>query len=62
MEGKFSLYYDGIDGKGKSQHKAVSVPYSGVIVPDGGGERIGLGTGTATINKQKVGVPVFLMK
>ncbi|MCL1921921.1 MAG: right-handed parallel beta-helix repeat-containing protein [Kiritimatiellaeota bacterium] len=59
FKGKFNLYYDGYSAKGALAHKAASVSYSGVMVPHAGG-LIGLGTGTATINKQKVGVPVFL--
>jgi len=35
------------------------VSYTGVMVPDGG-SLVGLGTGTATINKQKIGIPVFI--
>jgi len=39
--------------------KIFSVSYTGVMVPQYG-ELIGLGTGTATINKVKYGVPVFI--
>ncbi|MCL1857595.1 MAG: InlB B-repeat-containing protein, partial [Kiritimatiellaeota bacterium] len=59
FKGKFTLYYDG-DAKGKPQHKAVGVSYSGLVLPNGDGKRIGLGIGITTLNKQKVGVPVFL--
>ncbi|MCL1920573.1 MAG: hypothetical protein FWG50_05760 [Kiritimatiellaeota bacterium] len=59
FKGKFSLYYDGLNAKGALQHKAVCVSYSGLMIPHEDG-LIGLGTGTATINKVKVGVPVFL--
>jgi len=54
------LYYDGFDAKGL-QHKTVSVSYAGVMVPQDGGF-LGLGTGTATLNKQKVGMPMFLWR
>jgi len=59
FKGSFKLYYDGWDAKGKLQHKTVNVPYTGVMVPDNG-VLTGLGTGTATINKVKHGIPVFL--
>jgi len=60
FKGSFKLYYDGVDPKnGKLQHKTVNVPYTGVMVPDNG-VLTGLGTGTATINKVKHGIPVFL--
>ncbi|MCL1921913.1 MAG: hypothetical protein FWG50_12720, partial [Kiritimatiellaeota bacterium] len=59
FKGSFKLYYDGYSAKGALAHKAASVSYSGVMVPHEGG-LIGLGTGTATINKQKVGLPVYL--
>jgi len=61
FKGKFSLYYDGTDAKGKLQHKATGVSYSGAMVPDGG-SFTGFGTGAATINKQKVGMGVWLEK
>jgi len=60
FKGSFKLYYDGIDPKNnKLQHKTIGVSYTGVMVPDGG-ELRGLGTGSATINKVKHGVPVRL--
>ncbi|MCL1921011.1 MAG: InlB B-repeat-containing protein [Kiritimatiellaeota bacterium] len=59
FKGNFNLYYDGLNAKGALQHKTVSVPYSGLMVPHEGG-LIGLGTGTATINKQKCGIPICL--
>ncbi|MCL2104889.1 MAG: DUF5123 domain-containing protein [Kiritimatiellaeota bacterium] len=61
FKGKFSLYYDGTDARGALQHKTVSVPYSGVMVPLDGG-LTGLGTGTATVNKRKFPIPVYLAK
>jgi hypothetical protein len=60
FKGAFKLYYDGIDAKGKAQHKTASVSYTGVVVPMEEGGFTGLGSGTATINKQKTGVPVWL--
>ena len=59
FKGKFNLYYDGLNAKGALQHKAVSVPYAGLMIPHEGA-LIGLGTGTATVNKRKHGIPVFL--
>ena len=60
FKGSFKLYFDGVDAKGKAQHKTASVSYNGVVAPvEGGGGFVGLGSGTATINKQKVPVPVF---
>ena len=62
FKGSFKLYCEGVDtAKGKYQSKAASVSYSGVMVPQDG-ELIGLGTGTATINKQKVGMPVWIRR
>ena len=61
FKGTFKLYYDGFDAKGALQHKTVSVSYAGVMIPQGN-TFIGLGAGTATINKQKVGMPVFLTR
>jgi len=62
FKGSFKLYCEGVDtAKGKYQSKAASVSYSGVMMPQDG-ELIGLGTGTATINKQKVGMPVWIRK
>ena len=58
FKGTFKLYYDGVVN-GLLKHTIVSVPYAGVMVPNGGAP-IGLGTGTATINKIKCGVPVYL--
>jgi len=60
FKGTFKLYWDGADAKGKAQHKTASVSYTGVLVPTEDGGFTGLGTGTATVNKQKVGIPVFL--
>jgi len=56
FKGSFKLNY-GPDAKGK--HKAVSVPYTGVMVPQDN-TLIGLGTGTVTINKAKHGIPVWM--
>jgi len=58
FKGSFKLYYDGYDLREKFQHKTFSVSYSGVMVPVEGGGLLGLGTGTATVNKQKVGLSV----
>jgi len=55
FKGARKLYYDNADA---SQHKVVSVAYTGVMVPLGGGKFSGLGAGTVTLNKQKIGVPV----
>ena len=33
FKGKFSLYYDYLDASARMQHKAVSVPYAGVMTP-----------------------------
>jgi hypothetical protein len=64
FKGAFKLYYDGFDAWGKVLHKSVSVSYTGVLTPvrDAAyaGWPAGLGTGTATINKQKIGIPVRL--
>jgi len=60
FKGRFKLYWDGADAKGKAQHKTASVSYTGVLVPTEDGGFTGLGAGTATVNKQKVGIPVFL--
>ena len=59
FKGSFKMYYDGVDAKGKAQHKTASVSYNGVVVPAEGGGFIGLGSGAATINKQKITFPVF---
>ena len=60
FKGSFKLHYDGNDAaKGTLVHKTLNVPYSGVMVPDGG-KLSGAGPGTVTINKDKVGVSVFL--
>jgi len=60
FKGTFKLYWDGADAKGKAQHKTASVSYTGVLVPTEEGGFAGLGAGTATVNRQKVGIPVFL--
>ena len=60
FKGTFKLYWDGADAKGKAQHKTASVSYTGVLVPTEDGGLTGLGAGAATVNKQKVGIPVFL--
>jgi len=57
FKGKLPLLYT--DTKGKS--KANNAAYVGVMVPQDGA-LTGFGTGTATINKQKYGIPVYLMK
>jgi hypothetical protein len=60
FRGAFKLYYDGFDAKGALQLKSIRVPYTGVMVPQDGGGLTGLGFGIATVNKQKVGIPVYL--
>jgi len=57
FKGSFKMYYDGFNAKNALQHKTVSVPYTGVMVPREGG-MAGFGSGTATVNKQKIGIPV----
>ena len=59
FKGSFKLYYDGPNVKGALQHTTVSVPYTGIMVP-GGTALTGYGTGTVTINKQKIGTPVYI--
>ena len=60
FKGSFKTYFDGLDNKtGKPQHKVFTVPYTGLMVPDGG-SLTGMGIGTATINKQKIPIPVYL--
>jgi len=58
FKGSFKLYYDGSDMR-KSQHKIITVSYSGLMVPLEG-VLTGFGAGTATINRQKIPIPVFL--
>ena len=60
FKGSYKLYYDGLNGKGIIQHKTASVSYAGVLVPMDDGTRTGYGTGLTTINKVKVGMPVYL--
>ena len=60
FKGSFKLYFDGENAAGKLQHKAVNVPYQGVMVPLEGGGHVGAGIGTTTINREKHGIPVFL--
>ena len=62
FKGTFKLYFDGEDTKEVFQHKTADVPYMGVMVPTEDGGVTGLGTGTVTINKQKIEVPVFLVR
>ena len=57
FKGSFKLYCDGEDAKGKFQHKTASASYTGVMVLDGNVLR-GIGTGLATINKDKFRIPV----
>ena len=56
FKGTFKLYC-GPDAKGKD--KAASASYAGMMVPVDG-TLIGLGTGTTTVNKQKVGMAVWI--
>jgi uncharacterized repeat protein (TIGR01451 family) len=64
FKGAFKLYYDGFDARGALQHKTVSVSYTGVVTPvrdEAFAEwPVGLGVGTATINRKKETIPVFL--
>ncbi|MCL1920724.1 MAG: hypothetical protein FWG50_06555 [Kiritimatiellaeota bacterium] len=64
FKGTFNLYYDGLDARGNLQHKVTRVPYTGLMIPtrDDAFENqpIGLGIGTPTINKEKIGIPVYL--
>ncbi|MCL1888191.1 MAG: InlB B-repeat-containing protein [Kiritimatiellaeota bacterium] len=59
FKGSFKIYYDGTDAK--ATHKAVSVSYTGLMVPVNG-TLTGLGAGVATVNKQKIGIPVRLAR
>ena len=52
FKGAFKLYYDA-----PGHHKTTRVAYAGVMLP-AGGSMIGAGTGTATINKQKISIPI----
>ena len=63
FKGKFNLYYQGMNpARGANwETKIISMSYSGVLVPYDG-QIIGLGTGTATIGQQKVGLPVYLWR
>jgi len=58
FKGKFSLFCTDFSGR----DKATSVPYAGVMRPQDDGRLSGEGIGTATINKVKFGIPVFLEK
>jgi len=57
FKGKFSLFSTDFSGR----EKATGVPYAGAFVPQDGA-LTGFGTGTATINKVKYGIPVYLEK
>lgn len=59
FKGAFKMYFDGVDLKGKVIHRTAKVSYIGVMVPVDG-VMVGLGSGTATVNRQKIGVPVYL--
>ena len=59
FKGSFEMYYDGFGTNSSLKSNTFSVPYSGVMMPDGG-RLTGIGVGTLTINKQKIPVPVFL--
>jgi len=57
FKGGFKLYFDSPDG---AVHRAVSVAYSGVLIPDGG-KLLGLGSGSTTVNKVKIlGIPIII--
>jgi len=43
------------------QHKAIGVSHAGLMIPYDG-TLLGLGIGNATINKQKVGMPVIIWR
>ena len=64
FKGSFKMYCDSKDINGKRYHKAVNVPYTGVMIPIRDTPfatcAVGWGVGTATINKQKVPVGVWL--
>jgi hypothetical protein len=62
FKGSFKVYFDGNDAKGSLQHKTVNVPYFGAMIPGEDGNLLGFGIGTATINKEKIPIPVFLAK
>jgi len=58
FKGSFKLYYEGFDAKGVKL-MTFNVPYSGVMV---NGKGPGYGVGTATIDKQKFSIPIFMME
>ncbi|MCL1887664.1 MAG: hypothetical protein FWF96_02180, partial [Kiritimatiellaeota bacterium] len=60
FKGTFKLYYDGYNTGNALQHKAVSVPYSGVMVPVREGVFNGIGAGVATLNRVKTSIPVHV--
>jgi hypothetical protein len=65
-KGSFKLYFDGVDTRTNLQHKTNLVPFAGVMTPCRdqifSGWSAGLGTGTATINRRKIGIPVSLLE
>lgn len=61
FKGSYKLYYDAINAKGTIQHKTVNIKYAGLLVPDEAHHLIGFGSGTATINRKKIPIPVLLM-
>jgi len=60
FKGAFKLYYAWEDKNDKVNAKTVSASYTGLMVPDGEGGLVGYGMGSVTINKQKIGVAVWL--
>jgi len=65
FKGSFKLYYDAFDAKDNLQHKTFNAPYNGLLIPTRDAAYaawpIGLGVGTTSISKQKIGVPVYLI-
>ena len=57
FKGTFKLY-----GNAGTQGTSANVSYMGVVVPMDKGGFAGFGIGTATVNRQKVGVPVLLIE
>ena len=62
FKGSFKIYYAtaGDMATGVTQHRVVSVPYTGVMIKRGG-NIFGLGTGTTTLNKEKHSFAVQLL-
>jgi uncharacterized repeat protein (TIGR02543 family) len=67
FKGTFKMYWVGWNANWDFQlGKTFSVPYTGLIIPtrdgDFAGRPLGLGVGTATVEKQKLPVSVFLKR